>query len=90
VRVLIACLTGSILVVLAIAAVTAIRLLTDRAIPGWATYAAGTLGILFMQLLATAITFTFFILSSRMNLGFLPVRDSSFFVEETVDIYRYD
>lgn len=90
VRMLIGSLMGSILVALAIAAVAAIRFLTDLAIPGWATYAAGTLGILFMQFLAIAITFTFFILSSRMNLGFLPVRDYSFFVEEMVDIYPCD
>ena len=87
VRILIASVMGSILVALAIAAVVAIRLLTDRAIPGWATYAAGMLGILFMQLLSLAVGFTFFILSSRMNLGFLPMRDYSFFVAETVDIY---
>ena len=87
VRILLVSLTGLILIVLAIAAVVAIGLFSDRSIPRWAAYACGTLGILFMQLLTVAISFTFFILSSRMNLGFLPVRDYSFFVAETVDIY---
>lgn len=87
VRMLLASAAASVLLVLAIAAVLGIRLFTHQAIPGWATYASGTLGILFMQFIAIAISFTFFILSNRMNLGFLPMRDYSFFLAEIVDIY---
>ena len=87
VRILLASLTGSAIIALAIGAVLAIQLFTDRAIPGWATYASGTLCILLMQFLTVAISFTFFILYSRMNLGFLPMRDYEFFVAEMTDIY---
>lgn len=87
VRLLLAALVGSTFVALIIAAVIAIWLFTDRAIPGWAPYACGTLGIMFLQFLAAAISFTFGILSSRTNLGFLPARDYEFFIAERIDIY---
>jgi hypothetical protein len=64
-----------------------IRLFTDRAIPGWATYAAGTLAIIAIQMVTIATSFTFFVLSNRTNLGFLPLRDYALFVEEAEDIY---
>jgi len=64
-----------------------IRLLTDRAIPGWATSATGVLAIMMIQLITIATSFTFFMLSNRTNLGFVPLRDYSLFVEEAVEIY---
>ena len=65
-------------------------LFTDRAIPGWATYETGTLAIILNQLIAIATSFTFFMLSNRTNLGFVPLRDYSLFVEEAVDIYSHE
>jgi hypothetical protein len=90
VRLLIASLSGSFLVALGIVLVAMIRLFTNRAIPGWATYATGTLAIILIQLITIATSFTFFMLSNRTNLGFLPLRDYSFFVEEAVDIYSHE
>jgi len=90
VRLLIASLSGSFLVALGIVLVAMIRLFTDRAIPGWATYATGTLAIILIQLITIATSFTFFMLSNRTNLGFLPLRDYSLFVEEAVDIYSHE
>jgi uncharacterized membrane protein YhdT len=87
VRILLASVAGLLLVVVAIAAVLGIRVFARTDIPDWVIYACGTLGILFMQLFAVVISFTFFTLSSRMNLGFLPVRDYSFFVAETVHVF---
>jgi hypothetical protein len=70
--------------------VAAIRLFTNRAIPGWATYATGTLAIIAIQLISIATSFTFFVLSNRANLGFVPLRDYSLFVEEVVEIYSHE
>lgn len=90
VRLLIGSLTGSLLAGLGIFLVAVIRFYTNRAIPGWATYATGTLLIIMIQLISIATSFTFFVLSNRSNLGFVPLRDYSLFVEETIDIYTHE
>jgi glycosyltransferase involved in cell wall biosynthesis len=90
VRLLIGSLAGSVLAVLGMVLVAVIRLFTNRAIPGWATYATGTLAIIVIQLITIATTFTFFMLSNRTNLGFVPLRDYSLFVEGVVDIYFHE
>ena len=90
VRFLIGSLAGSLLAGLGIVLVVMIRLFTDWAIPGWATYATGSLAILMFQFITIAASFTFFILSNRTNLGFVPLRDCSLFVEEVVNIYSHD
>jgi glycosyltransferase involved in cell wall biosynthesis len=90
VRLLIGSLAGSLLCALGIVLVVMIRLFTNRAIPGWATYATGTLAIIMIQLIAIAASFTFSMLSNRTNLGSVPLRDCSLFVEEVVDIYSHE
>ena len=75
VRLLVASLAGSLLAALGIVVVAAIRLFTNRAIPGWATYTTGVLAIIMIQFITIAASFTFFVLSSRTNLGFVPLRD---------------
>ena len=87
VRLMIAALVGSFLAGAGIVVVAGIRLFTDLAIPGWASYVAAILVVIMIQLIASATSFTFFILSSRANLGFIPLRDYSLFVEEAQDIY---
>jgi glycosyltransferase involved in cell wall biosynthesis len=88
VRILIGALAGSLLAGLGIILVVMIRLFTNRAIPGWATYATGTLAIIAIQMVTIATSFTFFVLSNRTNLGFVPLRDYSLFAGEVVDIYQ--
>jgi polyisoprenyl-phosphate glycosyltransferase len=90
VRLLIGSLVGTVLAGLGIVLVAVIRLFTNRAIPGWATYATGALAIIMIQFITIAASFTFFLLSSRTNLGFVPFRDYSLFVEEAVDIYPHE
>jgi glycosyltransferase involved in cell wall biosynthesis len=90
VRLLIGSLVGSLLATVGILVVVMIRLFTNEAIPGWATYATGILAIILVQFITIATSFTFFILSSRTNLGFVPIRDYALFVAEVVDIYRRD
>jgi hypothetical protein len=89
-RLLIGALAGSLLAGLGMVLVVMILFFTDRAIPGWATYATGTLAIIAIQMITIATSFTFFVLSNRTNLGFVPVRDYSLFVEEAVDIYSHE
>ena len=89
VRLLIVCLAGSLLACLGMVLIAMIRLFTSRAIPGWATYTIGTLAIILIQFITIATSFTFFMLSNRTNLGFVPLRDYSLFVEEAVDIYSH-
>jgi glycosyltransferase involved in cell wall biosynthesis len=90
VRVLIASLGGSALACVGILAAVLVRLLTNRAIPGWATYATGTLAIIMMQFITIAASFTFFMLSNRTNSGFLPARDYALFVAEIRSVYPHD
>jgi polyisoprenyl-phosphate glycosyltransferase len=87
VRLLIASLGASLLAAVGIVLVVMIRFLTNWAIPGWATYATGTLVMIMIQLITIATSFTFFVLSNRTNLGFVPLRDYSLFVEEAVELY---
>jgi hypothetical protein len=87
VRVLIASIAGSLLAVLGVLAVVTIRLFTDRAIPGWATYTIGTLIVILIQFVAIATSFTFTMLSSRATLSFVPLRDCEIFVLESLEVY---
>ena len=90
VRILAGSIACSVLAALGIVVVLAIRLFTSRAIPGWATYAAGTLAIILIQLIAIAGSFTFTLLSNRINFGFVPARDYELFVAGTQDVYCRD
>lgn len=88
VRLLVGSLAGSLVAVLGILAVAAIRIFTNRAIPGWATYSIGTLTIILIQFITIAASFTFTLLSNRINLSFVPLRDYGLFVAGTQDIYH--
>ena len=57
-----------------------VRLATNLAIPGWASYTVGILLILFVQAVMAAFVFSFAILGSRHGTTFLPRRDYSFFI----------
>jgi hypothetical protein len=87
VRLLIGAVGGALLAGACIIAVVAIRLFTPYAIPGWATYATGTLIIIIIQMITVATSFTLFMLFNRFHVGFVPLRDSELFVAEAVTIY---
>jgi hypothetical protein len=55
-------------------------LVHGTAVPGWASLWTAISFLLCVQILLVAFTVTFFILSSRNNMSFLPVRDYRFFV----------
>jgi hypothetical protein len=68
------------LAVVAIGVVTALRIFTDRAIPGWATNTVGILVGLVVQSLTFAILFAFLIAHRRNSPGFVPLRDAPYFI----------
>jgi hypothetical protein len=75
---------ASLMVVLALggaAATVIVRLCTDWAIPGWATYTLGLLLILLTLGIMLASLFSFVILAGRQGSTFLPCRDYSYFIK---------
>ena len=88
VRLLIASIAGALMASFGLVAVIWIRFFTSRAIPGWATYAAGVLAIILIQFVIMASSFTFTFLSDRISQSFVPLRDCGVFVEGSQDIYR--
>ena len=80
VRLLTATIVLSVLLVVALATVIAVRLGTSLAVPGWATYAVGLLAAMLLQAVMSLVMFTFFILWNRNSVSFLPVRDYRYFV----------
>jgi glycosyltransferase involved in cell wall biosynthesis len=90
VRLLFGSLLGALIAGFGIVSVIGIRIFTDWAIPGWAPLIIGVLAVMLIQFISIATSFTFFVLANRFNLGFLPARDYSYFVAETMGVYPYE
>jgi hypothetical protein len=60
--------------------VVCVRLFTDLAVPGWATYTVGVLLGLVVQALTFAILFSFLIASRRSSMSFVLQRDAPYFI----------
>lgn len=75
VRLLILVSLGMLLTVGGMVAVATIRLATDLAIPGWATYVFGLLLVIMMQMLLVVLGFIFVILVARNAVNVIPSRD---------------
>lgn len=60
--------------------IIAIKLFTDLAIAGWATYTIGILTIISLQVLLLSMTFMFTLLGNRKNQPFIPLRDYRNFI----------
>lgn len=71
-----------------IVAVVAIRLFTDLAIPGWATFTFGLLSVILLQASVLAVVFTFIILSNRRGATFLPARDYHLYIRQLTPAYE--
>jgi glycosyltransferase involved in cell wall biosynthesis len=67
--------------------VVGVRFFTSVAIPGWATTASGLLLILVGQSLIASFMLVFSIMMNRSQLGFLPIRDYSYFVRREMTLY---
>jgi glycosyltransferase involved in cell wall biosynthesis len=77
--ILAACILGGI-IILGLIAVVAIRFGTDWAIPGWASYVAASLTIIFVQMMLLAGIALFQLLSFRSLKPFIPASDATNFV----------
>ena len=87
VRLLIVLSAGMLLAVTALAIVICIRLVTDLAIPGWATYATGLLFVMLMQMLLVILVFVFVILAARNAANVLPAQEYGQFIGDRQRIY---
>lgn len=75
VRLLIVVSLGMGMTVTALFTIIGIRLATDLAIPGWATYATGLLLVMLIQMFLVILVFVFVILATRNAAIVLPSRD---------------
>lgn len=87
VRLLIATAILMIVDLLGIGTVVYIRLATNLAIPGWATYGVGILSVILIQLMMLMIVFVFVILSGRNSSAFVPKRDYVHYVAGVRPLY---
>lgn len=73
--------------VLLLGIVVGVRLFTHAAVPAWAAVAVGVLFVLGGQFLLGCFMLVFSAMMTRSHLGFLPVRDYSFFVSHETELY---
>jgi hypothetical protein len=66
--------------------VVIIRLVTDLAIPGWATNVVALLLIILIQAVTLSLFFIFLVLNNRNNASFLPERDYVHFISRVKEI----
>jgi glycosyltransferase involved in cell wall biosynthesis len=83
---IIAAMTGLALVaVCAMAAMVGIRLFSNLAIPGWASFAMGILLVVLLQTVTNAVSLVFVILGARQQSVVIPRRDYSHYVAAVLD-----
>jgi glycosyltransferase involved in cell wall biosynthesis len=90
VRLLIVVSAGMVLAAVALMGVVGIRLFTNLAIPGWATYASGILLVILIQMLVVILVFAFGILSARDSASFIPGRDYVYLTGGVQRVYGKD
>jgi len=84
---LLALTAGAILLTVVLAGIVAgIRLFTDLAVPGWATYVTGMLVIVLAQALIVSLALVFIIVSGRAAPSFLPLRDAAYFIDRVEQV----
>lgn len=70
-----------------IGVVIAIRLLTNIAVPGWATYVSAFLVVILLQFITLSLFFSFLVLTGRNNAVFFPQNDYRNFIKRKYEIY---
>jgi len=86
-RLLIMNMAVSIGLFLLIGLVLGMRLFTNLAIPGWTSTVLGLLLLLLGQSFTASFMLMFSTMMNRSQLGFLPIRDYSYFVSEETTLY---
>lgn len=86
-RLLMATIGLTTILVLMIGVVIGVRLFTNLAIPGWATFTLGLLLIMVSQSVFVFFMVVFSVIMNRSQLGFLPARDYQYFVQGEATLY---
>jgi polyisoprenyl-phosphate glycosyltransferase len=91
VRLLILCGFAGLLTIAFIVAALVVKLTTDLAIPGWATYVTGLLLLILSQLAVLSLVFIFVALHSRGQSSFVPIRDCPIYIGRVRTVFtRHD
>ena len=91
VRLLILCGFFGLMTTALIAAALVVKVATNLAIPGWATYVTGLLVLLLTQLVVLSLIFTFVALYSRGQSSFVPIRDCPIYINRVLTVFsRHD
>jgi polyisoprenyl-phosphate glycosyltransferase len=80
-RILMASVSCVTLLSMVLGLVFGIRMYTNLAIPGWATYTSGLLLVLLIQIASTSFSLVFLLINTRLNMTFVPARDYRIFAE---------
>ena len=80
-RILMASVSCVLLLLMVLGVVFGIKLYTNLAIPGWATFTSGLLLVLLIQIASTSFSLVFLLINTRLNMTFVPARDYRIFAE---------
>lgn len=86
-RILIGSVSCVLLLTVVLAVVFGIRFYTKLAIPGWATYTSGLLLVLVIQIASIAFSLVFSLITTRLNMTFVPARDYRVFYERVQTLW---
>jgi polyisoprenyl-phosphate glycosyltransferase len=86
-RILMASVSCVLLLSAVIAIVFGVKFYTNLAIPGWATYTSGLLLVLMIQIASIAFSLVFSLITTRLNMTFVPVRDYRVFFERVETLW---
>jgi hypothetical protein len=89
VRALMATMVAMALSVLGIGVVATVRLTTELAIPGWASFLVGLLVAILLQTVLLSVVFVFVILNSRNYSSVIPLRDFAHYVVGEEQVYPH-
>lgn len=88
VRLLVCASIAFVILLLCLLLTIGIRLFTHLAVPGWATYTAGIVAIMLLQLVLFSFSLSTNLLSGRRKQDIIPLRDYGYFVAELLELYR--
>jgi len=86
-RLFMATFCATITLITVSALVIGVRLFTNLAVPGWATFTLGLLVVMVGQSLIALFLLIFSVIMNRSQLGFLPIRDYPYFVRQETTLY---
>ena len=87
VRLVLFCVMMVAVSILGIGVVVALRLLTDTAVPGWASYLVFSFLIVILQAFLISLLLVFMVLSYRTQPQFIPAQQFQNFVEQVERVY---